>query len=45
MCECLRVVFVSVSVFVHMFAYVHTCVCFSVFDVHMYVCLRMYVCA
>ena len=45
MCECLRVVFVCVSMFVRDFVYVCECVCLSLCDVRMYVCLRMYVLA
>ena len=39
----MRVVFVCVRVFVREFMYVCACVCLSVYNARMYVCLRIYV--
>ena len=40
--ECLRVVFIFLSVFVREVVYVYVCVCECVCDVLVYVCLRVY---
>ena len=44
MCECLRVVFVCVSMFVREFVYASACDCLSVCDEHMYVCVCVCMC-